>query len=306
MNRQLNRRFYGQIALTLFLIGCMLLWVRPAHIQSIVSGANLFLLGLGLSLTPVVIAIKGLRWWLLIRTVSRSVTFREGMSSYLAGLALATVTPFGVGEAGRGLFIVGGNGSLLIGKTILDKVIDFSMVILFAAVGLIILGDEKTSIVGLVFLCLLLSGWILIGALLPRLMAKAGSFYRLQQVLLALATTSRRQLLVNGVLALIGFGTFYLQAFVLLRAVWPATTWMVLPTFPIITFSTILPIAVGGIGIREWTAVLLLTGFNIPAEAAFAAFFGHFIIVQLIPALLGVPIIVVHWQSSRTRARQGI
>ena len=48
-----------------------------------------------------------------------------------------------------------------------------------------------------------------------------------------------------------------------------------------------LPIAVGGVGVREGTAVLLLRSFGIAEAAAFNAFFIHFVIVQLIPALVG-------------------
>ena len=58
--------------------------------------------------------------------------------------------------------------------------------------------------------------------------------------------------------------------------------------FPIITLSTIVPIAVGGVGIREWTAVLLLLQqFDVSESASFNAFLTHFIVVTLLPALAG-------------------
>ena len=61
--------------------------------------------------------------------------------------------------------------------------------------------------------------------------------------------------------------------------------------FPIITLSTILPIAIGGVGIREWTAILLLRRFGVPESAAFNTFFVHFVVVQLLPALAGTAVI---------------
>jgi uncharacterized membrane protein YbhN (UPF0104 family) len=115
--------------------------------------------------------------------------------------------------------------------------------------------------------------------------------FRIPAVVDGLIATPRRQLFLNMGLSLIGFTIFYLQAFVLLRAFWPQATWAVVPYFPIITLSTILPIAIGGVGIREWTAILLLRQFGVTESVAFNAFFVHFVVVQLLPAIAGAFII---------------
>ena len=122
--------------------------------------------------------------------------------------------------------------------------------------------------------------------------------------LAALSHTSLSQLLLNIGLAFVGFIIFYVQAFILLRAVSPSAPISVLPVFPIITLSTILPLSIGGVGIREWTAVLLLSRFNITPEAAITAFFGHFVVVQLLPSLVGVIIISNHWSGYLVQARR--
>jgi len=130
------------------------------------------------------------------------------------------------------------------------------------------------------------------GGLANRLVLMGGRVWRwIPAILSGLIHTPYQQLALNMALSFIGFAVFYGQAFVLLQAFWVRASWMVVPYFPIITLSTILPIAVGGVGIREWTAILLLRQFGVTESVAFNTFFAHFVVVQLLPALVGVAII---------------
>ncbi len=63
--------------------------------------------------------------------------------------------------------------------------------------------------------------------------------------------------------------------------------------FPVITLSTILPITIGGLGVREGTAIYFLKRYQIPEAVAFNTFFTHFVIANVLAGLLGAIIFLV-------------
>jgi uncharacterized membrane protein YbhN (UPF0104 family) len=295
--------WWFKAACTIVLIGLILAWIGPKEIWNSLLSSDPGLLGLSLLLTPIIITIKTLRWLLLARTES-PLTFRGALSSYLAGLTLATLTPLAAGEAGRGFFVRTGDRAGLTGKVLLDKLVDLSTVGIFACIGLLLTKESAAREASVLLLIAIVVAWAVL-LLLPARLKKlpldtSGGWLvrlRIPDVISGLINTPRPTLALNAVLALIGFAVFYGQAFVLLRAFYPEAPLSAIPYFPIITLSTILPIAIGGLGIREWTAVLLLKQFGIPEAAAFNAFFVHFVVVQLLPSIAGAFIIGFYRQE---------
>jgi len=297
MNNHWFNSWWARGSFTLALVVLMLVWVGPASIWDTIKTSQLELLLLSLIFTPLVIGIKTLRWFLLARTQS-PIVFQEALHSYLAGLTLAVLTPLAAGEAGRGLFIKTEDTIELTAKVILDKLIDLSAVGMFAGLGLILTKEHTAQTIGALLSLGIIIVWGAVMFLSSKLKEPTATMdnswlARLQIPVLAnsLTNTPFRQLGLNMMLALIGLVFFYSQAFVLLLAFWSEASWVVIPYFPIITLSTILPIAIGGVGIREWTAVLLLKQFGIPESVAFNTFFVHFVVVQLLPALAGAVVI---------------
>jgi uncharacterized membrane protein YbhN (UPF0104 family) len=308
MTRRASKSYWFRVLVTFLLLALLLTQFRVRDLWTSLSQSNTGLLACSLALTPVIVGVKTLRWLVLART-QRKIGFAEALHSYLVGLALATVTPFAVGEVGRGFFVQGTDHAEMTGKVILDKVIDLLTVFLFSALGLLITGNASAARAGGVLLVGVAGAWAGL-FLLPRLVwqpkGRIGEYierFHFSRVLEGLRKTPFLKLLLNAGLALIGFVVFYFQAFVLLQAFYDARAPLsVVPYFPIITVSTILPIAIGGVGVREWIAVLLLRNFGIPSSVAFNAFFSHFVIVQLLPALVGVYYIAV----ARLDARQSV
>jgi hypothetical protein len=290
-------RRWVRVILTLVLITVLLIWVGPASILSTIRTARLGPLLLSLLFTPVVIGIKSLRWFLIARP-QNPISYREALRSYLAGLTLAVVTPLAAGEAGRGFFVRTGDSVGLTGKVILDKLVDLSTVGFLAGLGLLLAADLAVRSIGAAVLVGIPVAWGGVLFLLPKLEGwvagvDSGWLARLQipTILGGLIGTPLSRLALNIGLSMFGFVVFYGQAFVLMKAFWAEAPWAVVPYFPVITLSTILPIAVGGTGIREWTAVVLLRRFGVTESVAFSTFFTHFVVVQLLPSLAGAAII---------------
>jgi len=290
-------RAWVRVSLTLVLMALILAWVGPVSIWDTINSSRPGPLLLSLLFTPGVIGIKTLRWLLLARTQG-PISFQEALRSYLAGLTLAVLTPLAAGEAGRGLFVRTGDRAGLTGKVVLDKLVDLSTVSIFAGIGLTLTEEPAVRAVGVVIFSGVFVAWGGMLGLLPKLEVPiAGAdggwltSFRISAIVSGLTSTPRSQLALNMALSLAGFTIFYSQAFVLLLAFWSEAPLTVVPYFPIITLSTILPIAIGGVGIREWTAILLLRRFGVAESVAFNTFFTHFVVVQLLPALAGAAII---------------
>jgi uncharacterized membrane protein YbhN (UPF0104 family) len=289
--------WWFKAACTVLLIGLLLIWVGPKKIWASFAGSNLGLLALSLIFTPAVIGIKTLRWLLLARTQG-PVSFWEALRSYLAGLTLATLTPMSAGEAGRGLFVQTEDRAGLTGKVLLDKLVDLSTVSVFASIGLTLTGEPAARAIGGAVLFGVIVAWGGVLCLLPKLERLVADVdggwlvrFRIPAIVSGLANTPRLKLALNAALSLAGSAILYGQALVVMLAFWSEAPWIVTLYFPIITLSTILPIAVGGMGIREWTAILLLRRFGVPESVAFNTFFVHFMMVQLLPALAGAAVI---------------
>ncbi len=290
-------RWWVKAAATALLSGLIVVWVGPYRMIDSLLASNLSLVTLSLLFTPAIIGMRALRWQLLVGRRA-NFSYCQALCSYLAGLVLATITPLAAGEVGRGLFARRGNRAELTGKVIVDKLTDLVSVLVFASGGLLLSADPPARSVGLALLIgvvctgsvavlIFRSGW-------GRAVARHWpwlEWFRISDVINGMATIRLSQLGVNGCLSLVGFALFYSQAFVMLRAFWPTASWEVVPYFPIITLSTILPIGIGGVGVREWTAVLLLRQFAIPEAVAFNTFFSHFVVVQVLPSLVGAYVI---------------
>lgn len=294
-----------RILVTVLLLALLLTQVKPRDIWASLSESNPWLLAFAIFFTPLVLGIKTLRW-LLLACTQRKISFAEALRSYLAGLTLATITPLAVGEIGRGLLVQGTDRAEMTGKVILDKITDLLTVVLFSAVGLLITGDASATRAGAILLVGVTLAWMAL-FLLPRLrwqprqrMQKLMNRFHFSRVLDGLRGTPFSRLLLNAGLSFVGFLVFYLQAYILLQAFYNQAPLSVIPYFPVITVSTILPIAVGGVGVREWVAVLLLRSFGIPSSVAFNTFFSHFVIVQLLPALAGAYYIAATRASSKS------
>ncbi|MBM4084109.1 MAG: hypothetical protein FJ272_04910, partial [Planctomycetes bacterium] len=80
----------------LFTVGLLALIVAlfgPGKMARAFEGADYALTALAFLLTPVVIFLKAFRWHVLARSKLPGIPFLTSLKSYLAGLALAVVTP---------------------------------------------------------------------------------------------------------------------------------------------------------------------------------------------------------------------
>jgi uncharacterized protein (TIRG00374 family) len=267
-------------------------YVGPHRLLDALRQADPRILFGAVCLTPISLAVKITRWWVLARSVDAHIRWRDAAGSYLAGLCLAVITPFASGELARGLWFQ--QRAELTGKVLVDKLLDLTVVALFTVTGIIwIPGYVPLKIVCAVMAVVMAGAWSVrrwLGALGMRIGEKLRrpALVRLCEAVRHIET---RVLGTIVLLAALFFVLFYAQAFVLLKGFAPSAPARTLTVFPLITLSTIVPITIGGLGIREWAAALLLRHFEISDAVAVNAFFMHFIVITFIPGLLGAPLV---------------
>ena len=207
------------------------------------------------------------------------------------------MTPARVGELGRVLFLEGPDRLKGVGTVIVDKLFDLLGILLLSLVGAwCFLGRS-------VFLMLLSLVIVGIATLLiskkfkqnvEPLFNKRKFGKKIIDIISAFEAVSINVLLNCMVLTLIMFMIVLFQCYMLLLTFYklPLPFNVVFFAFPLVILSNILPITIGGLGVREYVAVFCLSFFDIPAEVSFTATFYLFIINVFIPSVFGYFIIL--------------
>lgn len=281
-----------KLLITILCFALMFTFIGFSNLAGTFRQASIPVILVSLCMTPVCLAVKIYRWFLLARSVDTSISYRQAATSYLAGLCLAVITPFATGELTRGLFFQ--HHAELTGKVFIDKLVDLTVVALFTTAGIAFAtGYLQVKIVAGIALAAMLVIWFLrpVVSNVCTWLSRSVRLAFLEKTGKAFMEIETNLLLKIFGLAFLFFGLFYLQAFILLHAFQPDPPAKAVLFFPLITLSTIIPITIGGMGIREWAAAFLLDPLGISSAVAVNTFFMHFIIINVIPGLAGAPFV---------------
>ncbi|MCK5853081.1 flippase-like domain-containing protein, partial [bacterium] len=180
------------------------------------------------------------------------------------------------------------------GKVFIDKLVDLTVVAIFTLAGILFtVGYIQIKIISIVALIILVAIWFMRKPFsrFCEFLSNRFKIAAITKIGTAFAEIKTPLLIKIFALAFLFFAMFYFQAFVILNAFFDQPPIATILFFPLITLSTIIPVTIGGLGIREWAAALLLKQFDIPEAVAVNTFFMHFILINFIPALIGAPFV---------------
>jgi len=278
---------FCKVLFTVTIFYFLLQYTSLTNIESLFSNINITFLILACFLTFLQMPLKVLKWFLLVRIHHKEFFFKEAISSYLKGIALATVSPFAIGELARGMLIKKkGINSELTGKAVLDKIFDFITVLLFCILGLLLFLQQYTLTVAVIvaYITALYFSSKTAFFFNQRL---TGSTGKIKRFLSGVNNISRKRVFLNASISFCYFIIFYAQLYLLLRAFSAHVPFSAVLLAPGATLSTIIPITISGLGIREWAAVMLLQHAGISHDVAFKAFFTQFLITNVLLAMIG-------------------
>ncbi len=225
--------------------------------------------------------LKALRWSMMLRSAGVQASFGEAALSLVGGMGLALITPARLGELVRGAYLRDDQKLKIGGLVMIDKGFD---VLVLAGLSIAGAGVLVSPLAGTALAVATLAGLAAVynprpvSTGLHHLSARLPLRHKLERIwsstgcLSAPATSSYLALtLLSFALVLLQFGLILLS--------WRSWSFeIVFLTFPLVILTNVLPITIGGLGVREAAAAFLLSHYGVPpAHAALAAFLMFFL-----------------------------
>lgn len=229
------------------------------------------------------VACATVRWDLLLRGQGIHAPFRHLFGSFMIGRFFGAFTPAGLGLQGYKLYDIATQTGKLARAT---AQVGIEMVLGWLGFGAVVVAG---SIFGLRFLglqgLLLVDGFFLLLVVLAVVLITRPTLFRLVAARLPAAFRSRLQTTIDAVCAYGGRGMLVSQAAGLSMAIHAFNNLIYVCTARALgaelgpgevffasalqIFSTLMPVSINGIGLREATAVALYTAVGVPPAMAF-------------------------------------
>lgn len=227
--------------------------------------------------------LKIFKWFILINSIDET-NFSKAVDSYLIGMSLGIITPGRIGELARIVNL----GSKLegVGVALWDKILDLYAVLALSIFGIFYFTGFFWGILFLFILFVLL--YLVINPEYLYVLNKLPIFNRYPQIINNLRMIKKRVLWVNLLITFFAYFVVILEGYILARAFGAGDFKALLYGYPLVMLVNLIPITVAGLGVREGTAIYLLSRLNVPANIAFNISFLVFIFNTALPALWGV------------------
>ncbi len=260
-----------RIILTVAILGALLAFITPARVLADLQHCDWRWATLALLLAPVFLWCRICKWSLLERQVLGPADVAQVLPRYLWGMAVGLVTPGRVGELARmrapTLSARGG------GLFFLEKAVEVACLLSLCLLALPALGVlpwwtvlPLAGLLGYVF-------WSWRGVIKVCLTFVGRVTGRPSPVRRRELTDSLPNLRLSGcaVLSMACFLIYITQAYLVLRALGVSADPGVVLLYPLVLLANLVPITVGGYGVRETLAMVVLQVREIPAAKAAAS-----------------------------------
>lgn len=247
-------------------------------------------------------AVRIRRWQWMASLEGQKISSGLAARSMLAGLGVGLLTPLRGGEVVRPMFLPAGCRLKLAGWVVIERVFDLSAVLTFCLLGLPYLWQqgilERAGLPAAIWMiaAALLLAAALAGPLL--VLMRPRRLWALLERLLPGKATQLAQVRLDRR----GFGVFYatsllaealsiLAVFLCLSSLGEISPLLVFALSPVVMLNNLVPATPGGVGVREALAVLVLGSVwkvDDAQQRVLAAYLVNFVIVLLIPAVIGV------------------
>lgn len=265
--------------------------IGPQRFISNWDGVNSSYVLYALLFFPVVLLLGTEKWYTISKDKVRNPDRKSFLISFLGGMSIGLITPARVGEFSRVLFLESDSKAELTGIAFVDRVIDLQITLMLGIWSVFIFLSKFSFVI---FSLAVLLGFIFLYR--PRVfMVALQPFIRIlpfgKHTALFLtgvnsisAEVITKCLLLRTLVSIIDLFQFY----ILINAFTFVPLSAVVAAYPLVIFANILPITIGGVGIREGVSAIILGRFNVAPEIAVSASFVLFCINTLLPGLIGV------------------
>lgn len=233
---------------------------------------------------------KILKWHLLLKDLSIiSNSLLKSMDSYFIGMSIGLITPGRIGEVARIVSIDKEKKVEGISLVILDKIFDLLSVLILALWGFYFF----FGIYMLIFIGILIT-FSLIIIFNTFILKNFSNFFPLKnfrQIIEGIFNIKKRTLILNFFLSLLSYSLVLIEVYFITNAFEKFSLIPIIISYPIVMLVNLLPITIGGLGVREGTAIFLLGKFSLSSTTAFNTAFLLFLINIALPAVIGVVVL---------------
>lgn len=262
-----------KIAITIIVLAVIFWKLNLSSFYAEISTLKFLPLLLAMLITFPAMYLRAWRWKEAIRTTKADFPLKSLLQFTYISLTLGLVTPGRLGEFIKVHHLSKKSGietKSSLYTVLLDKLMDISTVLVFSILGAYFLFGQKNWLLFLFIIIFLFSLFfylpynilLKLSAYLPMLKRYSSS---LSEYTLSFFSSLRLSLLSYLI-----WLSLALQGFIILRMMGTEALsfWAVLGIVSLMSFSSFIPITIGGLGLREALAAFLLLSFGIAAEKA--------------------------------------
>ena len=297
----MNKKLVGilKIITTLILIFIVVHKIGVKHISGNLDKLWHIEVLMAMFMSPIVVLLGVYKWKLLVNGSGFKATWKSFATSYLGGMGIGLFTPMRVGELSR-IFFLSGNREVLLGAALLDKAIDLQILIFLSTIGCLLVFGMKMAVIFGGSSILLLS-IILFPTLYNPVKKKILLLpfkEKLQRLFVSIENLPHSVKYLCLLIRLFVGGINVVQYGLLLNAFEPVSFLVVFSVLPIIVLISNFPITIGGLGLREGVAALMLTSFGVSPAIAVRSSFLLFWINNLLPGAISIKFFSNHSVNS--------
>ena len=274
-----------------FILFCIIfVFVSPVKIIQELSGCNIIFLYYVAALFPAFIFFRIFKWFLLVRQADKQVSFKDVVPDYLWGMAVGLVTPGRIGELARVRHLDISKKKAFV-FFLLEKLLEISVLGFLSLIAFVSLGLIPFWFLPVVAVCIF-PAYLFV--------QKLGRFpARIEELKFVIF-----RLRIVGCLfaSFLCFTIFCFQAYLVLKSIDQTVSLNVILLYPAVLIGNLIPISIGGFGVRETFAIIILQQRNITREAALSSISIVALLDLVLPALIGLFMnLIRHNTRSETR-----
>lgn len=295
-----------RVLVSVALLGVVARRVNPADALAAVRRVHPATALLCVALALIGYVGRSVRWWALLKRAGVELSHGAAWRLTLVGVAYGLATPGRVGELARTLHVEAPRARTL-PSVLWDRLVDVLMLELLSIPALVALGWTRGG-AGLAAVLVLAATLGVAFALdhpgVARALARR--FPRLAPRLAhwqlgAAGVLGSRAMLIGIAGGLLFYAFNFLAAWLLLQALAPVHAPALALLFPLIILLGNLPVAFGGLGLREQVAASTFARLGAPAAIGPVFSLLWFAVITLVPALIGLALVHTRWRRADAR-----
>lgn len=243
--------------------------------------------------------LNPLRWFFVLKAYNHNLKFKKILYAITASYAFILI-PGRLGDFVRSYFTRDHISTAeSVGSVIVEKIIDVIVLLCIASIGLMIIGQTLFGFATLVIAICVIVGVITVKKIGPKLgLTKIGF---VNKVATAVKVPDKPTYLVTaGFVSMINWLSSITSAYFLFQAFNATTPFIAIIAYlPITLFAGLIPVSIGGIGIRDSAIIALFTTYATSAQALVVGFSYSFLSYFLF-MLVGLPF-AIHYFYPKTK-----